>query len=52
MASSRGVEAQLSESSRTLDWTSKRPADPALPYDDDDDMQWFNMHLKADWKPA
>ena len=20
--------------------------------DDDDDMQWFNVHLKADWKPA
>jgi len=20
--------------------------------DDDDDVQWFNVHLKADWKPA
>jgi len=20
--------------------------------DGDDDAQWFNVHLKADWKPA
>ena len=20
--------------------------------DDDDDVQWCNVHLKADWKPA
>jgi len=20
--------------------------------DDDDNVQWFNVHLKADWKPA
>ena len=25
----------------------KRPDD-----DDNDDVQWFNVHLKADWKPA
>ena len=23
-----------------------------LLFDDDDDVQWFNVHLKADWKPA
>jgi len=29
-----------------------RPVSPEIWYDNDDDVQWFNAHLKADWKPA
>jgi len=25
---------------------------PRFDHDDDDNVLWFNVHLKADWKPA
>jgi len=42
----KGPYSRISPSSHLPPWTNPGG------YDDVDDVQWFNVHLKADCKPA